>query len=96
MALVPPDPSRVPRRAFPTPGDWADAGVEFTMPPEATFLRIMVHVNGPCRLWIDDLVLDERVDGEWQPLLHQGLPPEHDFVKQWVGLFHGDGRPIYA
>ena len=81
------------RIPFPASGDWADASVEFTMPPEATFLRVMVHVNGPCRLWIDDLALDEQVDEKWQPLLHQGLPPEHDFVKQWVELFHGDGRP---
>ena len=52
-----------------------------------------MHVTGPCRLWIDDLALDEQIDGEWQPLMQPGLPPEHDFVKQWVELFHGEGRP---
>jgi hypothetical protein len=81
------------RIPFPAPGDWAEDSVEFTMPPRATFLRIMAHVNGPCRLWLDDLALDQRVDGTWQPLMLQGLPPEHDFVEQWVELFHGDGRP---
>ena len=63
------------------------------MPPEATFLRIMLHVAGPCRIWIDDLALEERIGGQWQPLMQPGLPPEHEFVKQWVELFHAQGRP---
>ena len=78
---------------LPAPGDWAQGSVEFTMPAEATVLRIMLNVNGPARLWIDDLALEERVDGQWQPLMTPGLPPEHDFVERWVKLFHGDGRP---
>jgi hypothetical protein len=81
------------RIPFPAPGDWAEGGVEFTMPAEAAFLRIMIHVNAPGRLWIDDLALDERVDGAWRPLMQPGLPPEHDFIAQWVELFHGEGRP---
>ncbi len=81
------------RIPLPAPGDWTEGGVEFTMPAEATFLRVMVHVTGPCRLWIDDLALEERLDGQWQPLVQPGLPPEHAFVKQWVELFHGEGRP---
>ena len=52
-----------------------------------------MQVNGRGRLWIDDLTLDERADGQWQPLLQPGLPPEHEFVEQWVQLFHGEGRP---
>ena len=63
------------------------------MPAEATFLRVMLHVVGPCRLWIDDVILEERVDGAWEPLMQPGLPPEHAFVKQWVELFHGEGGP---
>ncbi len=81
---------RVP---LPEPGDWTEGSVEFVMPPEAALLRIMVHVNGRGRLWIDDLALDERVGGEWRPLMQPGLPAEHDFVKQWVELFHGEGQP---
>ena len=81
------------RIPLPAPGDWAEGSVEFSMPTEATFLRIMVHVDGPARLWIDDLALDEQVGGEWRPLMQPGLPPEHDFIEQWVDLFHGEGRP---
>ena len=81
------------RIPLPAPGDWSEGSVEFTMPPEASFLRIMLHGVGPCRLWIDDLDLEARIDGQWQPLMQPGLPPEHEFVKQWVELFHGQGRP---
>lgn len=63
------------------------------MPPEATFLRIMLHVVGPGRIWLDDLTLEERVNGQWQLLMQPGLPPEHEFIKQWVELFHGRGQP---
>ncbi len=78
---------------YPAPGDWTEGAVEFTMPPGATFLRIMLHVSGPGRLWIDDLDLETQVDGQWKPLMQPGLPPEHEFIKQWVELFHGPGRP---
>jgi hypothetical protein len=63
------------------------------MPPDASFLRIMLHVGGPCQLWIDDVKLEAQRDGQWQPLMQLGLPPEHEFIKQWVELFHGQGRP---
>ncbi len=78
---------------LPGPGDWTEGSAEFTMPSDATLLRIMIHVGGRCRLWVDDLALEERVDGLWQPLQQPGLPPEHDFLAQWVKLFHGEGHP---
>ncbi len=82
------------RIPFPARGDWAAGSVEFTMPRDATFLRIMLHVVGPCKVWVDDVILEERIAGDrWQPLLQPGLPPDHAFVKQWVELFHGAGRP---
>lgn len=78
---------------FPAPGEWTERSVEFTMPAEAAFLRIMLHVVGPCQLWIDDVRLESQIDGQWQPLMQPGLPPEHAFITQWVELFHGAGRP---
>ncbi len=81
---------RVP---FPAPGDWTEGSAEFTMPADATFLRIMIQATGPCRLWVDDVTLEEKIDGRWAPLLKPGTPPEHDFVEQWVRLFHGEGQP---
>ncbi|MHB8897334.1 MAG: DUF6259 domain-containing protein [Thermoguttaceae bacterium] len=81
------------RIAMPSPGDWTERSAEFTMPSGAAMLRIMIHISGPCRLWVDDMTLDEEIEGHWQPLLQPGLPPEHEFLAQWVRLFHGDGRP---
>ncbi len=81
------------RILFPRPGDWQQRSVEFTMPEGADFLRIMIHVNGAARLWVDDAAIDVRVGGEWRPLMNRGKPMEHDLVKQWVELFHGAGRP---
>lgn len=81
------------RIPLPEPGEWSEGSVEFTMPPEATFLRIMLQVVGPGRIWLDDLTPEERINGKWQLLMQPGLPPEHEFVKQWVELFHGQGRP---
>ena len=82
------------RIPFPAPGDWTEGSVEFTIPDQTDFLRIMIHVNGPCRLRVDDLELEEETpEGAWRPLMKKGVPPEHEFVRRWVGLFHGEGRP---
>jgi len=74
-------------------GDWRHQAVELTIPEKADFVRIMIHVNGTCRLWVDDIRLEEREGDKWRSVLHSGLPSEHDLVKQWVELFHGEGRP---
>lgn len=60
---------------------------------ENTLETDIVQVSQNVAVRIDDLALDERGGGEWRPLMQPGLPPEHDFVKQWVELFHGEGRP---
>ncbi len=81
------------RIPFPAAGEWVRNEVEFTVPEGASFLRIMIHVNGGCRLWVDDLELEKMEEGKWRPLMHSGRPLEHDFVRRWVELFHGEGRP---
>ena len=80
------------RIPFPDAGDWTDKHVEFRLPDKASFLRIMIQVQGSCRLWVDDVLMDEYVDGAWRPLTLGGKPPEHDFVVRWCRLFHGQGR----
>jgi len=73
---------------------WSEGHAQFTVPAGASFLRIMIHVHGRCRLWVDDAVIEEALpDGRWRPLMHSGLPGEHDLARQWVELFHGEGRP---
>ncbi|MBT3378845.1 MAG: hypothetical protein HN742_40995 [Lentisphaerae bacterium] len=81
------------RLPYGPPGDWRKQAVEFTIPEKTDFLRVMIHVTGECRLWIDELQLEERDEDGWRTVTHSGLPSEHDLVKRWVELFHGEGRP---
>ena len=74
--------------------DWTEGQVDVVIPDGARCLRIMNHVNGPCRLWIDDMRI-EKVgdDGTCEPVMRTGRPGTHEFAVQWVKLFHGEGRP---
>ena len=73
---------------------WLEGTMPFVVPQAVWAMRFMLHLRGPCRVWFDDAVLEERLDdGSWTPLLRSGLPAEHEFVQQWVKLFHGEGRP---
>jgi hypothetical protein len=84
------------RLPFPEPGDWRDVSVDVVVPAEgAEFLRVMIHVAEPCRVWVDDLqVLEWDAQGTaWRPVLRDGLPPQHALYKAWIELYHGEGRP---
>lgn len=83
------------RLPFPEPGDWREVAVEVVAPAEgAEFLRVMIHIDGPCRVWIDDFrVLELDAQGVARPILRDGLPPQHRLYKQWIELYHGAGRP---
>ncbi|MBM4048431.1 MAG: hypothetical protein FJ279_25285, partial [Planctomycetes bacterium] len=78
----------------PASSDWTRGSAEFTMPDDATLLRLMIHVEGPAKVWVDDVSLEEvRPDGSATPALRPDTPPDHKLMKQWVDLFHGEGRP---
>ncbi|NOZ24132.1 MAG: hypothetical protein GXP25_23900 [Planctomycetes bacterium] len=73
--------------------EWRRGEAEFTVPEGADFLRIMLNIVGPCKIWIDDIALEEQTgDGEWRPVMTKGVPADHDLAVQWVELFHGKGR----
>jgi len=74
--------------------EWTRGEVNFTLPKGADFLRIMLHVNGKCRLWLDEVTLEAiRPDGPAVPVMRPEVPPDHVLMKQWVELFAGEGRP---
>ena len=73
--------------------DWRRGEVELRIPPGAVRLRIMLHVAGPARVWIDDAELEEREGGAYGPAMLAGLPADHGLALQWVRLFHGEARP---
>ena len=80
---------------FPTAGqDWTRGEATFTVPERSEFLRIMLHVEGPARVWVDDVLLEEvRPDGTAAEVQRPEVPPDHELMRQWVRLFSGEGRP---
>jgi hypothetical protein len=79
---------------LPKPGDWTRGQVEFTLPEQTQTLRIMLHVNGHARLWIDDLRLEEVLpDGRTVEVQRSRRSPEQGAMQQWIALYHGQGRP---
>lgn len=73
---------------------WVRREVEFVVPAGSRLLRIMLHLHGPGRVWIDKLRLEEMgADGTWREVMRPSGPPEHKLMVQWVKLYHGAGRP---
>ena len=82
------------RLPFPTAGaGWARAACDFTVPEGSSFLRIMIHVEGPAKVWVDDVQLEEVQATGTVPAMMAGEPLEHPLLENWVSLFHGEGRP---
>lgn len=73
---------------------WTKAQAEFTAPADAEMLRIMIHVTGPAKVWVDDMALEEvRDDGTAAVAMRTRSTTEHALMKRWVELYHGEGRP---
>ena len=74
--------------------EWTRGEVTFTVPEGSDVLRIMLHLSGKGRVWLDDVVLDEvHPDGAASVLMRPETPQDHEFMHRWVELFSGDGRP---
>lgn len=73
---------------------WVQREATFTVPEGSQFLRIMLHLQGPGKVWIDDLKLEEILaDGSARPVMRPETPADYTLMRQWVELFHGEGRP---
>jgi len=74
--------------------EWHRGEVAFSIPQGAVRLRIMLHVMGPAKVWMDDVGLEEQdADGARRTVMLAGLPADHELALQWVRLFRGEGRP---
>jgi hypothetical protein len=82
---------------IPYPADqaqWTRGQVEFSLPPGTTALRVMLRLAGPGAVWLDDLRLEEvRGDGSLAEVRRPDVPTDHRFMRAWIDLFHGPGRP---
>jgi len=83
------------RLVFPAAGvDWTRGSAEFTVPDGAAMLRIMIHIEGKAKAWVDDMTLEEILpDGATRTAICSNTPPDHKLMKRWVELYHGEGRP---
>ena len=83
------------RFMFPEAGaGWTRCSAEFTVPEDAATLRIMIHIEGKAKAWVDDMALEEVLPGGASRVaLCSNLPPDHQLMKRWVELYHGEGRP---
>jgi len=83
------------RLPFPAAGpDWSRAAADFTVPEGAETMRIMIHVEGKARAWVDDMTLEEVLpDGMAREARYTGVTADTQFMRRWVELYHGEGRP---
>ena len=81
--------------AFPAAGaGWVRVSGEFTVPAGAEMLRIMCHVGGEAKVWVDDMTLEEvTADGNAKAVRLEGLSSDARFMRKWVSLYHGEGQP---
>ena len=74
--------------------DWVHRQAQFALPEGTQLLRIMLHLQGPGTAWIDDVLLEQvQEDGRAVEVQRPETPGDHDLMREWVQLFHGEGRP---
>ncbi len=74
--------------------EWVEGRIDFKLPEGTQLLRIMLHITGPARIWIDDMaLLKTHVDGPAVEVPCPDAPSDHALMHAWVRLFHGEGRP---
>jgi hypothetical protein len=80
---------------FPAAGTgWSHVSADFTVPAGAEMLRLMVHVTGEAKAWVDDVTLEAVLpDGSVKEVRYSGLSSDARFMRRWVDLYHGEGRP---
>lgn len=83
------------RLVFPAAGaGWTRGSAEFTVPEGAQMLRIMIHIEGKAKAWVDDMTLEEVLpDGASRVAMCSNTPPDHKLMRRWVELYHDEGRP---
>lgn len=80
---------------FPAAGaGWTRVSADFTVPAGAETMRIMIHLNGEAKAWVDDMTLEEVLpDGGLKKVEYSGSSSDSRFMQRWVALYHGEGRP---
>ena len=100
------DPYPNPRSRAPSPAPhttteggegWRRVSKDFTLPAGSEMIRIMIHIDGEATAWVDNVTMEEVAeDGSAKPLRLSGRNAYDVFMKNWVALYHGEGRDWLA
>lgn len=78
----------------PAAAEWRRVTAECKVPEGAELMRIMIHVEGKAEAWVDDVTLEEvAADGAVREARYGGVSADTRFMRRWVELYHGEGRP---
>jgi hypothetical protein len=73
---------------------WTHGQVDFSMPEGTSVLRVMLVLEGPGAVWLDDLKIEELMaDGGLAEVRRPPRPVDHELMRQWIALYRGTGRP---
>lgn len=73
---------------------WRKGQIDFVMPEATTVMRVMLSLEGPGAVWLDDLRIDGiRGDGSTVEVRRPTLPVDHELMRRWAELYQGEGRP---
>jgi hypothetical protein len=73
---------------------WTRVSADFTVPAGAEMMRIMCNARDLAKVWVDDVTLEAvQPDGSARPVRFEGLSSDGRFMRRWVTLYHGEGRP---
>ena len=86
--------------AFPKPEEgWKRVSGELTYPKtdEALSLYNMINIGADGLAWVDDFMVEEVLpDGTTKELVATGRSHWQDYLRKWIALYRGEGRPFLA
>ncbi len=83
---------------FPEVGKgWQFVSADFIMPENSEMIRFMINAGSDSVVWVDDVrLMKVNADGSAQDVILVGISPYDEFMKNWVTLYHGEGREWLA
>lgn len=74
--------------------EWERRKIEFTIPEGTAVMRLVLSLGGGGVVWLDDLRMEKlSSDGVAADALRTDLPIDHELMRRWLELYHGEGRP---
>jgi len=81
------------RIPIPSETDWVRKQVEMTIPDGSVRLRIMLHLEGKGKVWVDDIEIVELGEGGQERPVRRPMPARDKILQQWVKIWSEEGKP---